>query len=48
VAIYFLSISQQVVSADITKNSAVANIEMNIFTVLEKDLKNVSERTLAI
>jgi hypothetical protein len=41
-----------VVSADITKNSAVAicesNIELIIFTVLEKDLKNVPERKLPI
>jgi hypothetical protein len=40
--------------ADIIKNSAVAifescmNIEINIFTVLENDLKNVSERKLPI
>jgi hypothetical protein len=43
---YFLSISQQAVSADITKNSAVGNIiqflimniEINIYTVVKKDL----------
>ncbi len=55
---YFLSISQQAVSADITKNSAVGNtvfcniwimnIEINIFTVLKRDLKNVLDMELPI
>ncbi len=51
---YFLSISQQEVSADITKNSAVANLnheywnKHNYRTVLEKDLDNVSERKQSI
>jgi hypothetical protein len=44
------------VSANITKNSAIGNImhiwivniEINIFTVLQKDLKNVLERKLLI
>jgi hypothetical protein len=55
----FLSVSQQALSADIPKNSKIQllvilcnicnmNIEINIFTVLEKDLKNVSERKLPI
>ncbi len=53
---YFLSISQQAVSADITKiqlsiilcNILIMNIDINIFTIIEKDVKNVSERKLPI
>ncbi len=45
---YFLSISQQGVSADIIQNSAVGNFSLETEGTktkgFEKDLKNVSER----